>query len=129
MVEELEKLKEKIANDFSFLLNDVLGVILFGSVVMNKSTPRSDIDVCVVVGTTSKSEVKRIFDNILSSGVTQRYDVKIFEMLPLHLKGEVLENGVIVASKDERELSYYLHKYRKMWQDHEIKMKKLGIKP
>ena len=111
MVEELEKLKEKIANDFSFLLNDVLGVILFGSVVMNKSTPRSDIDVCVVVGTTSKSEVKRIFDNILSSGVTQRYDVKIFEMLPHHLKGEVLENGVIGASKDERALRYNLQQY------------------
>ena len=55
-----DKMKQQISKDFDFLKSHLKGIILFGSYAENSSTPRSDIDICLVAG---KSDVKEIFNN------------------------------------------------------------------
>ena len=120
-----KKLLKQIEKDFSIFKSKVLGILLFGSLARGDATERSDIDVCLVVG---NREVKEVFDMLLESNLTSKYDVKIFETLPLKLKGEILENNIEIWAKDEFELSYYLHKYRKIWEDQKLALRKLGLK-
>ena len=119
-----KELLRKIEKDFSIFKDKILGILLFGSVVREDTTKRSDIDICLVVG---NKNVKEVFDILLESNLTSKYDVKIFENLPLKLKGEVLENNVEIWARDEFELSYYLYKYRKIWEDQKLSLKKLGF--
>jgi hypothetical protein len=119
-----KKLLKQIEKDFSIFKSKVLGILLFGSVVRGDTTKRSDIDICLVVG---NRNVKEVFDILLESDLTSKYDVKIFETLPLKLKGEILENNIEIWAKDEFKLSYYLHKYRKIWEDQKLSLRKLGL--
>ena len=119
-----KKLLKQIEKDFSIFKSRVLGILLFGSVVKGDTTKRSDIDICLVVG---NRNVKEVFDILLESNLTSKYDVKIFETLPLKLKGEILENNIEIWAKDEFELSYYLHKYRKIWEDQKLSLRKLHL--
>ncbi len=122
MVEK--KLIEQIERDFEMFKDKVLAILLFGSLVKNEQTAGSDIDVCLVVGS---KDVKEVFNLVLESGLTTKYDIKIFEMLPLKLKGEIIENHKVVWTKDAGELSYYLYKHRKVWDDQKLALKKLGL--
>lgn len=119
-----KELMAQINRDFDKFKDKILGILLFGSVITGTETERSDVDVCVVVG---RKNVKEIFDLLLESGLTGKYDIKIFESLSLKIKGEILENHVVVWAKDKGELSYYLHKYRKIWEDQKLALKKIGL--
>jgi len=46
-----------------------------------------------------------------------RYDVRIFELLPLYLKAEVMEKGVVVYSHNLGDLYEYFYFFRKLWSD------------
>ncbi len=105
---------KKISQDFDFLKPQLLGVFLFGSCVDDSNTIRSDIDICLVVG---RRDVKDIFNKVLESGVTEKYDIKIFETLPIYLKAEVMENPILIWAADEPELSYYLYNWNRMVYD------------
>jgi|GEM_PF-5844726 len=63
----------------------------------------------------------------LKMDVTERYDVKIFELLPLGLKGRILEDHIVVWTRDKYELSYYLYKWKKIWLDQKLSLRKLGF--
>ncbi len=43
----------------------------------------------------------------------EKYDVRIFELLPLYLKAEVMEKGVVVCSRDVYELYEYFYEERR----------------
>ena len=120
MVEE--KLKQRISHDFEFIKRQVQGIILFGSYADDSYTIRSDIDICLVAGGRS---VKEIFNMFLAEAVTEKYDIKIFETLPLYMKAEILENSVIIWTDNEFELSYYLYKWRRLIEDQLIIRQKL----
>ena len=109
-----ESLKRQILKDFDFLKSHLQGIILFGSYTGNSYTIRSDIDVCLVAG---GRNVKEIFNMFLAEDVTEKYDIKIFETLPIYMKAEVLENAVVVWVDDEPELSYYLYRWRHLIDD------------
>jgi hypothetical protein len=53
----------------------------------------------------------------LAEDVTEKYDIKIFETLPLYMKDEVLENAVVVWADDEPEMMYYLYRWRRLIKD------------
>ena len=129
MAGDLKFIKEneikEIERDFSHFKSKVLGIILFGSRVNREEHERSDVDICLVAPDYNSG---KLFNEIIKSRVTERYDVKIFELLPLKLKGTILENHRIIWSKDEKELSYYLHKWRRVWEDQKLSLRKLGIK-
>ncbi len=109
-----KSLKRQISEDFDFLKSHLHGIILFGSYTDNSYTIRSDIDICLVAGTRN---VKEIFNMFLADAVTETYDIKIFETLPLYMKAEVLENAVVVWADDEPELSYYFYRWRRLIDD------------
>lgn len=121
-----KELLKQIEMDFANFKKDIIGIILFGSYAIGEATKRSDIDICLVLG--SKKLLKEIFNKILTTRLTEKYDIKIFESLPLSLKGEILDNGVVVWARDQYELSYYLYKWKRIWQDQKISLNKLGIK-
>ncbi len=122
MVETLER----IERDFAGFRDIALAVILFGSFARGEETERSDVDVCIVVG--KRERIKEVWDRILESGLTGRYDVKIFELLPLKLKVEVIRDGKIVFCRDRDELDYLFWKFRKIWNDEILQKRKLGLK-
>jgi hypothetical protein len=43
--------------------------------------------------------------------------VRIFELLPLNLKAAMIEQGVVVHSKDGPELYEYFYPFRRDWDD------------
>lgn len=108
-----EAVIKKISQDLDFLKPQLEGIILFGSYADAISTIRSDIDICLVAG---HKDVKTIFNMVLESDITEKYDIKIFETLPLYMKAEVMDKPIVWA-RDEPELSYYLHNWNHLVYD------------
>lgn len=110
-------LMEKIKRDLEVLTDrrDVLAVLLYGSQASGDSTPRSDVDICIVA---PEADREALFRAILRH-VREPYDVKIFESLPMYLKIQVIRNHVVVYARDILDLYEYLYTYRKLWKDQE----------
>ncbi len=106
---------EDVARDFGFLKGKVLAVLVFGSSVSGEGR---DIDVCVVApGRDPKDVLMEIFAKV--DVVGKKYDVWVFEELPLYMKMEVIENHAIAICEDELELYEYFYRFRKLWKDQE----------
>ncbi len=118
------KLVSGISRDFAFLRGKVLGILLFGSHVYGGESVRSDVDVCIVAPETNSKE---LFDMILATRLPERYDIKIFEALPLKMKGTILDDHVIVWSSDLGELTYYLHRWVRIWGDQKMALRRVGV--
>ncbi len=109
---------ESIKKDFSFLFErkDVLAILLYGSAAKGDETPRSDIDICIVAPNCPDryhllTEVFRKLD--VSS---KKYDVKIFEELPLYIQIQIVLTNEIIYAKDIYELYEYFYNIRKLWE-------------
>lgn len=102
----------------------VLGVFLFGSQVTGRSTGRSDVDVCIVAGP-GADPWEVLGHSWEATRADPRYDIKVFEELPLFLKGAVLDEGVLLLSRDRVGLSEYLWHWRKLWSDqrHRVRLR------
>lgn len=110
---EISNIKE----DFSFLSgrDDVLAVLLYGSVAKGEETPRSDIDICIVAPRCPERrglfrDVSRRLDAIL-----KRYDIRIFEELPLYIQIQIVQKNEIIHTKDIYELYEYFYNTIKLW--------------
>ena len=101
---------EEIRRDFAEFAERCLGVLLYGSHAKGESTKRSDIDVCIV-----KPE-KGVFDRILGK-LGGKYDLKVFEDLPLYVRADIIKNHIKIYAKDE--LHLYLYKQLRIWRDME----------
>ena len=108
---------EKIMEDFKPFKDKVEGILLFGSSVKNERTQRSDIDICLVEPK-SDDILFKVFEK-----VGGKYDVKIFEKLPLTLQIDIIKNHRVIFG-DEVELSYYFYGYRKLWKDNKPRIEK-----
>jgi len=113
---------EQVRRDFEFLKPRVLGVLLFGSQVRG-DVVRGDIDICIVAP--GQDKVKLLFEVFEKVDVYgKRYDVYVFEELPLYMRFEVIENHELVLSKNPPELYEYLYFYRKLLEDYRWRLKK-----
>lgn len=92
--------------------DDVLGIFLWGSHATGDATPRSDIDLCVVAGA-GRRKVDAL--NAVWQALDRHCDVHVFEELPYHLRGAVLEHGRLLVAKDPGELYEYLRTSWKIW--------------
>ena len=101
-----------LKSDFEFIRDEIEGVLLFGSAAKGKLTTRSDIDIALV-----RPSTRRVLFSVFER-VGGKYDIKIFEDLPLHIKMDIINNHQVIIG-DEVELSYYFYRYRKEWQDME----------
>ncbi len=109
---------EFIKKDFSFLFEkkDVLAILLYGSAVKGDETPRSEIDICIVAPNYPDryhllTEVFRKLDV-----VSKKYDIRIFEELPLYIQIQIVQKNEIIYAKDIYELYEYFYNFRKLWE-------------
>jgi hypothetical protein len=107
---------EEIKKDFEFLKGRVEGVLLFGSHASATADKRSDIDICLV-GPREKEVILEVFERL-----GDKYDVKVFEDLPLTVKMEIIKNHRTIMGNDV-DLSYYFYRFRKEWRDVEPRIK------
>lgn len=113
-----KELLEQIHSDFSIIIQkkEILGILLYGSYLMDKETSRSDIDICIVA---PNEDIHQLISFILQNVnvTTKKYDVRLFQELPLYIKIHVIENGELLFSPNKLDLYEYFYLYRKLWND------------
>ena len=113
-----KKLLNQIKKDFSNIVENrkITGILLYGSYTDNKATNRSDIDICIVA---PNENIKMLLSFILQNiNVNlKNYDVRFFSELPLYIKINVIEKGILIYSPNELDLYEYFYTYRKLWAD------------
>ena len=99
-----------LKRDFEMFKDDALGILLFGSSARMEEGERSDIDICIVRPVTDKllTEMNRMLGG--------KYDIKVFENLPLYIRIEIIRDHRIIYG-DEVELSAYFYRFRRLWAD------------
>lgn len=106
-------LLKKIRKDLhSFSKYDV---VIFGSIAQGTGTHRSDIDIAVITRETDREKQTALWKRLLSKA-PQCYHLNIFELLPLHIKAEIIENHRVVYG-DASEIHEYFYHFRKLWKD------------
>ena len=109
--QNLEDLFEKVRAD-----KDILALIVFGSYARGEEY--SDIDTCLVLEPKEYPELylskKRL--QYLSQ-VSDKFDVQIFQQLPLYIKIRVLKEGKVLFCKDEDTLYELVFKTLKEFED------------
>ena len=89
-------------------------VVIYGSYATGEYTTRSDIDVVIITREKNREKNKRIWLEIIGQ-VPSRYDLKVFELLPLEIKAEVIKKNLIIFG-DKGEISEYFYHFRKLWE-------------
>jgi uncharacterized protein len=115
-----EDVAARVKNDLRFLQapfwsDRARGVLLYGSHARGEAGPRSDIDLCIVAP--EVADKATLWREFISHLRDDRYDVRIFELLPLRIKIAVIEEGLVVYSRDDLELYEYFHPFRREWED------------
>ncbi len=110
-----EEVLARVKRDFQFLQDRVLGIMLFGSWAKGEANERSDIDLCIIAP--EEEDKSRLWREAISEPRDSRYDVRIFELLPLHMKMAVIEEGLVIYSRNVLELYEYFYPFRREWGD------------
>jgi hypothetical protein len=76
--------------------DNVIAIILFGSVARGQARKISDIDLCVITG---KNVPEYSEMDLLSYG-SERIDVSLFHRLPITIKFRVIREGKVLACRD-----------------------------
>jgi uncharacterized protein len=108
-----EPIKAEIIRDLSSLPVVIPGVFLYGSLADGRADERSDIDICLVAG--SDQDPVRLQSLAWRNIRSDRYDIRIFELLPLYMQVRILATGILLSSPDQAALCEYLYPYWKQW--------------
>lgn len=101
---------------------NILAVLAFGSQVEGRAHAFSDVDICLVMPRASEKTRRETLLKI-SGTLPEKYDVKVFEDLPLMLKGEVIKNNNALFIRNENELHGYLWNEKKIYDDYQHQYK------
>jgi len=99
-----------LKEDFKKFAGECMGILLFGSYAEGRQNRRSDIDVCIV------RPHGHLVDRILRD-LGGKYDLKVFEELPLYIQVDIIDNHIPIYANDE--MNYYFYKKMKIWKDME----------
>lgn len=77
-------------------------IILYGSVVEGNATPLSDIDLAVYYEGTKEERFK--FRMKMLGDVNDKFDIQIFQDLPLYVRKEIISRGKILYQKSYSEI-------------------------
>lgn len=84
------------------LFSHIEKISLFGSIVENKSTLNSDIDIVVKFSKINKEEATNFRRDIMSR-INERVDVQVYNFLPNKIKREILKKEkVLYEQKNQR---------------------------
>ncbi len=114
---------EEIKREFEIIKNEkeIHSILLYGSYAKKQQHKKSDIDICIVTpGLTTPKEFSNLLGKIWRKVDGMRYDIRLFEELPLYIKASIIKNYKIIFSKNLEELYYYFYKVRKIWDDQSI---------
>ncbi len=117
------KLLQTIKKEFSNLFEntpELLGIILFGSQVQGDVSEQSDVDICLVLPDFRNG--KRILSKFLKE-FGDKYDVWLWDELPIHILSEIIDNYTIVISKDEHLMKEYFYPFRKKIEEFRHRLK------
>ena len=89
-----KKIKESIIKD-----REIVAIILFGSYV--RSETNRDIDICLVLNKKLPNLLMSRKRLKYSSLFPSRFDINLFQQLPLYIRKRVLKEGKIILCKDE----------------------------
>lgn len=91
----VRRILERAAGDAA-----VLAVILFGSQARGEASPRSDVDLCLVLAEGHGRGLAASHKRLDYLAVTDA-DVVVFQQLPLHVRSRVLKEGRVLFVRDE----------------------------
>ena len=77
-------------------------IILYGSFVEEKQTPLSDIDIAVYYDDSRQERFK--FRMQLLGSFNDKFDIQIFQDLPLYIQKEIISSGKILYQKSHSEI-------------------------
>jgi len=118
---DVKRILEEVKHDFSFLENKVLAVLLYGSAQKDEHHEKSDIDICIVAPKQEPKKIlKEVFRKIDVYG--KKYDVRVFEEMPLYIKIEVIRSHTLVFGS-VHELYEYFYFFRKLWEEQKHRQK------
>jgi predicted nucleotidyltransferase len=104
----------KIKNDLKKL--EKYQVVIYGSFLTKHFiSHRSDIDIAIITQNRDKSD-NISFRKKLIGEFDSLYDIKIFELLPLYLQIEIIDNYQVLFG-NALDISEYFHYYRSLWKD------------
>lgn len=93
----MDKLLEMAHRD-----DDVLAVLLFGSMARGEQTPCSDIDICLVLTPKTKPYRKIDLSRKRLEYLKQfDVDIHVFQQLPIYIRRRVLKEGKVLFVRDE----------------------------
>ncbi|MFH1585349.1 MAG: nucleotidyltransferase domain-containing protein [archaeon] len=92
-----QKFRERIIND-----KKVLAVLIFGSYARKEDY--KDVDVCIVLDKKylNKEMTSKRID--YHSDVSSKFDIQIFQQLPVYIRIKILKEGRIIFCKNEDRL-------------------------
>jgi len=108
--ETVEELIARLRKEFEFISKEAEGIVLYGSHAAGRADARSDIDICII-----RPKTREILNTIYAK-VGGKYDIQVFENLPLYIKMGVIQNYMVIYG-DEPAISYYLYGFRKQWDE------------
>ncbi len=110
-----KKMKEHLLDVLKDVMPYVKGILVYGSFIKGYADRSSDIDICVIQK--EGIESKDLYERILFVSADERYDIVVFNEIPWYLRGEILENHVVIYAADADELDFWLYKQLKIWND------------
>jgi predicted nucleotidyltransferase len=115
----------RIKKYFSYLHTNkkILGIVLYGSFATSKEHTKSDIDICIVAPHANHIE---LYKEILKDfpGDLTNLDIRFFEELPLLIRGDIIEEGIILYARNHGELmEYYFFSTRKALEEYRYRLK------
>jgi len=113
-----KELLDQVYNNFSYVIEkkNILGIFLYGSYSKNKNSNRSDIDICIVAPNEDPHELLSFILQNINVDVN-KYDIRLFNELPLYIKIHIIEEGILIYSHNELDLYEFFYIYRKLWED------------
>jgi len=96
----------QIKNDLKFLKN--FNIVVYGSFLTDYYIPyRSDIDIAIITFKLDKEKNINLWSSVIGKAPSC-YDIRIFELLPLYIKIEIINNHYVLFG-NELEISEYFY--------------------
>jgi predicted nucleotidyltransferase len=97
-------------------------VVIYGSYLSKHYIPdRSDIDIAMISQNHDKEQNITLLRETFGK-FPDKYDIKVFELMPLFLKIDIISNYEVLFG-NPLEISEYFYHYRSIWKDMKYRIK------